>query len=129
MAQGLLAVLGSRRGCVRLVSLGLTQQVFLPSPCLSLSLRDLITRAQVRREVDLMRSKHNTVPGLAVIMVGERRDSAKYVSMKQVRARKRGGHKKAGCHIYHRLSMLSRDQKAPPPRTPPILLSSRKMTS
>lgn len=32
-----------------------------------------------------MRSKHNTVPGLAVIMVGERRDSAKYVSMKQVR--------------------------------------------
>eukprot|EP00752_Nemacystus_decipiens_P010995 g9771.t1 len=39
--------------------------------------------AEVRREVDLMRSKHNTVPGLAVIMVGERRDSAKYVSMKQ----------------------------------------------
>lgn len=39
---------------------------------------------QVRREVDLMRSKHNVVPGLAVIMVGERRDSAKYVSMKQV---------------------------------------------
>ncbi|CAM9653409.1 unnamed protein product [Ectocarpus sp. 6 AP-2014] len=38
---------------------------------------------EVRREVDLMRSKHNTVPGLAVIMVGERRDSAKYVSMKQ----------------------------------------------
>ncbi len=34
-----------------------------------------------------MRAKHNTVPGLAVIMVGERRDSAKYVSMKQVRAR------------------------------------------
>ncbi|CAM9279626.1 unnamed protein product [Ectocarpus fasciculatus] len=38
---------------------------------------------EVRREVELMRSKHNTVPGLAVIMVGERRDSAKYVSMKQ----------------------------------------------
>ena len=75
-----------------------------------------------------MRSKHNTVPGLAVIMVGERRDSAKYVSMKQVRARKRGGHKKPGCHIYHRLSMLFRP-KAPPPRTPTILLSSRKMTS
>lgn len=31
-----------------------------------------------------MRSKHGVVPGLAVIMVGERRDSAKYVSMKQV---------------------------------------------
>lgn len=40
---------------------------------------------QVRREVDLMRSKHGVVPGLAVIMVGERRDSAKYVSMKQVK--------------------------------------------
>ena len=39
---------------------------------------------QVRRDVDLMRSKHGMVPGLAVIMVGERRDSAKYVSMKQV---------------------------------------------
>lgn len=38
-----------------------------------------------------MRSKHNTVPGLAVIMVGERRDSAKYVSMKQVSAREPGG--------------------------------------
>lgn len=46
---------------------------------------ELGTLWQVRREVDLMRSKHNTVPGLAVIMVGERRDSAKYVSMKQVR--------------------------------------------
>lgn len=31
-----------------------------------------------------MRLKHGTVPGLAVIMVGERRDSEKYVSMKQV---------------------------------------------
>ncbi|CAM9713593.1 unnamed protein product [Choristocarpus tenellus] len=38
---------------------------------------------EVRREVDLMREKNGTVPGLAVIMVGERRDSAKYVSMKQ----------------------------------------------
>lgn len=38
-----------------------------------------------------MRSKHNSVPGLAVIMVGERRDSAKYVSMKQVRMRKEQG--------------------------------------
>lgn len=43
---------------------------------------------QVRREVQLMRSKHGKVPGLAVIMVGERRDSAKYVSMKQVRNKK-----------------------------------------
>lgn len=34
--------------------------------------------------MDLMRSKHGMAPGLAVIMVGERRDSAKYVSMKQV---------------------------------------------
>lgn len=33
-----------------------------------------------------MRSKHGVVPGLAVIMVGERRDSSKYVSMKKVRA-------------------------------------------
>ena len=38
----------------------------------------------MRRDVDLMRSKRGLVPGLAVIMVGERRDSAKYVSMKQV---------------------------------------------
>ncbi|CAM9184417.1 unnamed protein product, partial [Laminaria digitata] len=30
-----------------------------------------------------MRSKHGMAPGLAVIMVGERRDSTKYVSMKQ----------------------------------------------
>lgn len=44
---------------------------------------------QVRREVDLMRSKHGAVPGLAVIMVGERRDSAKYVSMKQARVHNR----------------------------------------
>lgn len=47
-----------------------------------------------------MRSKHNSVPGLAVIMVGERRDSAKYVSMKQVRMRKRIGqaqHKTCRC--------------------------------
>lgn len=35
-----------------------------------------------------MRSKHGAVPGLAVVMVGERRDSAKYVSMKQVRHRR-----------------------------------------
>ncbi|CAM9627389.1 unnamed protein product, partial [Discosporangium mesarthrocarpum] len=39
---------------------------------------------EVRREVDLMKTKNGMVPGLAVIMVGERRDSAKYVSMKQV---------------------------------------------
>lgn len=39
---------------------------------------------QVRRAVDHMRAKNGIVPGLAVIMVGERQDSAKYVSMKQV---------------------------------------------
>lgn len=66
-----------------------------------------VCNVQVRREVDLMRSKHNTVPGLAVIMVGERRDSAKYVSMKQVRARKIGGQSTRLPHIDYMCTYAS----------------------
>lgn len=65
--------------------------MFRPLPCMPFRSGYCMTYTKVRREVDLMRSKHNTVPGLAVIMVGERRDSEKYVSMKQVRVRKRTG--------------------------------------
>jgi 5,10-methylene-tetrahydrofolate dehydrogenase/methenyl tetrahydrofolate cyclohydrolase len=49
--------------------------------------------AEVRREVELMASKRaGLVPGLATILVGERKDSAKYVDMKQAVAKSVGFH-------------------------------------
>lgn len=94
----LLAALRGRLSCC----FGLTQLVFRRHPCFFSCFGIGPTRVQVRREVDLMRSKHNTVPGLAVIMVGERRDSAKYVSMKQVRAQSSAEGKQPDCHTLPR---------------------------
>ncbi|CAE7910556.1 FOLD2 [Symbiodinium sp. KB8] len=42
----------------------------------------LTIRSELKERVDGLREKHGKVPGLAVILVGERRDSATYVRMK-----------------------------------------------
>merc|ERR1711998_259082 len=40
-------------------------------------------RSEIKEEVDKMREAHNMVPGLAFVLVGERKDSQAYVKMKK----------------------------------------------
>ena len=40
-------------------------------------------RAEIKGEVDALRAKHGKVPGLAVVIVGDRKDSQTYVRMKR----------------------------------------------
>ena len=40
-------------------------------------------RAEIKTEVEKLRKEHNTTPGLAVVLVGNRPDSATYVRMKK----------------------------------------------
>ena len=40
-------------------------------------------RAEIKAEVDAMRAQYDTVPGLATVLVGERKDSQSYVRMKK----------------------------------------------
>lgn len=40
-------------------------------------------RMEIRHEVDAMRAKHGKVPGLAAVLVGDRKDSETYVRMKK----------------------------------------------
>merc|ERR1719272_1618927 len=47
-------------------------------------------RGEIKAEVDEMREKHNTVPGLAVVLVGVRKDSQAYVTMKKKACKQAG---------------------------------------
>ena len=49
-------------------------------------------RNEVKQAVDAMKSEHGVAPGLAVVIVGERQDSAQYVRMKKKAAKEAGFH-------------------------------------
>ncbi|CAN0329242.1 unnamed protein product [Phaeothamnion confervicola] len=58
----------------------------------------------VRNEVEYLRDAYGRVPGLAVIVVGDRKDSAKYVSMKRQVATSVGFHSFASelpANVHH----------------------------
>uniref|UniRef100_A0A7S3V0N4 Methenyltetrahydrofolate cyclohydrolase n=1 Tax=Aplanochytrium stocchinoi TaxID=215587 RepID=A0A7S3V0N4_9STRA len=51
-----------------------------------------LIREEVKKQVEFLVSTHNTRPGLAVVLVGERKDSATYVRMKKKAAAEVGFH-------------------------------------
>ena len=49
-------------------------------------------RKEVKDSVSALKAKHNVAPGLAVVIVGDRQDSAQYVRMKKKAATEAGFH-------------------------------------
>ena len=69
---------------------------------------------KLKSKVEIMRASHNTVPGLAVVLVGERPDSAQYVRMKKEKVAQQRRTKKPRENRAQKKGQASRQTKNGP---------------